>query len=304
MRRGWLTTSLAVPVLASAALTPWALRVAFAQAPPPASETQEDNIPADDLPSTDPAPSDAATPEPAGGTALDGGAPGRDGMIRVPGATFTMGSSDSKSPPNERPRHVETVAPFWIDRTEVTVLAYRSCVDSHACVRPAKSSASCTYDLGDPRLPVSCVHWRDAEAFCRDLGKRLPREAEWELAGRGARSGRWPWLGGSAGCYFASTLVSETTARTCTRGPSRVGAHAAGASPLGIQDLSGNVEEWTSDWYVENLAVGGGAASGAAHVLRGGGWLSTPSASRVTSRNWGSAIEAGPNVGFRCAKDG
>jgi formylglycine-generating enzyme required for sulfatase activity len=68
-------------------------------------------------------------------------------------------------------------------------------------------------------------------------------------------------------------------------------------------DLSGNVEEWTDDWYVESLGTGSAPRSGAAHVLRGGGWLSPPSMSRTTSRNWGSALEAGPNVGFRCARD-
>jgi serine/threonine-protein kinase len=224
-------------------------------------------------------------------------------MIRVPGATFGMGSSDPRSPPNERPRHVETVGSFWLDRTEVTVQAYRACVEAHACTLPAKSSASCTYDAGDPRLPVSCVHWRDAEAFCRAAGKRLPREAEWELAGRSPSGRRYPWLGAAMGCYYAATAVNEMGARTCTKRPSPVGAHPAGATPSGIFDLAGNVEEWTADWYVENLAHSGAPAAGASHVLRGGGWLSPPSAARMSSRNWGSSVEAGPNVGFRCAKD-
>ena len=67
--------------------------------------------------------------------------------------------------------------------------------------------------------------------------------------------------------------------------------------------MAGNVEEWTSDWYVENLSNGVPAVAGASHVLRGGGWLSAPSASRTTARSWGSSLEAGPNIGFRCAKD-
>jgi formylglycine-generating enzyme required for sulfatase activity len=82
-----------------------------------------------------------------------------------------------------------------------------------------------------------------------------------------------------------------------------VGSHPAGASVFGLQDMSGNVEEWTADWYVESLGPGPAPRAGAAHVLRGGGWLSQPTMSRTTSRNWGSALEAGPNVGFRCAKN-
>jgi formylglycine-generating enzyme required for sulfatase activity len=214
-----------------------------------------------------------------------------------------MGSADPHSPPNERPRHVVTVRSFWIDRTEVTVQAYRGCVEAHSCAAPIRSSASCTYDAGDPRLPISCVHWNDAEAFCRAMGKRLPRESEWELAGRGAKGRKYPWAGSATGCFLAATAVGELGARTCTKRPSPVGSHPMGATPSGIQDLAGNVEEWTADWYVENLAYADVPAAGASHVLRGGGWLSPPSAGRMTSRNWGSSVEAGPNVGFRCARD-
>jgi len=98
-------------------------------------------------------------------------------------------------------------------------------------------------------------------------------------------------------------LLNEQSGKSCQPRPARVGSHPGGASVFGVMDMSGNVEEWTDDWYVESLGTGPAPRSGAAHVLRGGGWLSPPSMSRTTSRNWGSALEAGPNVGFRCARD-
>jgi formylglycine-generating enzyme required for sulfatase activity len=213
-----------------------------------------------------------------------------------------MGSSNQRAPANERPARQATVATFWIDRTEVTVGAYRACVDAGTCARPSRASATCTYDAGDPELPVSCVRWTDADTYCRFAGKRLPTEREWEYAARGTFPTAFPWAGGAT-CTNAVTLVNEQSGRSCAQRPARVGTHPAGASLFGAQDLSGNVEEWTADWYVESLGPGPAPRAGAAHVLRGGGWLSPPSQSRTTSRDWGSALEAGPNVGFRCAKD-
>jgi sulfatase modifying factor 1 len=228
--------------------------------------------------------------------------PFQDGMLRLPGGRFVMGSMNPHAPPNERPARTVVVAPFWIDRTEATIGSFRTCVDAGTCSRPARTSTACTFDTGDAELPVSCVHWRDADAYCRSVGKRLPTEREWEYAARGTLATPFPW-GTLPACTNAVTLVNERSAKSCAARPSHVGTHPGGASAFGVQDMSGNLEEWTADWYVESLGPGPAPRSGAAHVLRGGGWLSPPSMSRTTSRNWGSAIEAGPNVGFRCVKD-
>jgi formylglycine-generating enzyme required for sulfatase activity len=223
-------------------------------------------------------------------------------MLRLPAGHYVMGSSNPHAPTNERPPRTVVLPSFWIDRTEVTVGAYRACTQAGACAKPAHTSSTCTFDGGDPDVPISCVHWRDADAYCRYVGKRLPTEREWEYAARGAFAMPFPW-GVQPACSNAVTLINEVSAKSCAPRPQRVGTHPGGASMFGVQDMSGNVEEWTSDWYVESLGAGPAPRSGAAHVLRGGGWLSPPSASRTTSRNWGSALEAGPNVGFRCARD-
>ncbi len=269
--------------------------VVFAQAPVDDGAEEPDPPSA---PTPPPAPTSTGS-APAGHTGL----PTRGGMIRLPGGRFTIGSADRGTAPNERPPHAVSVAPFWIDKIEVSVGGYRACVDARSCAAPSRASASCTYDLGDPELPVSCVHWKDADAYCRAQGKRLPREAEWEFAARGNLRVRYPF-GNASHCGVAVTLLHESTGRSCggTR-PARVGAHPGGASQFGVLDLAGNVEEWTADWYVESLAEGAAPRAGASHVLRGGGWLSPPSMARTTARNWGSSVEAGPNVGFRCAKD-
>ncbi len=228
--------------------------------------------------------------------------PEREGMLLLPGGRFPMGTGYPKAPSNERPQRVVAAAPFWIDKTEVTVGAYRACVEANHCARPRKSSAVCTYDAGDTELPVSCVRWQDADTYCRHVKKRLPTEIEWEHAARGPAGYVYPWGNRLPDCKLANTLVRDNSGRSCATRPWRVGSAPGNASIFGVVDMAGNVEEWTADWYAEHLSTVA-PRSGASHTLRGGGFQTTPLRSRTSTRDWGSAIEAGPNVGFRCARD-
>jgi sulfatase modifying factor 1 len=240
--------------------------------------------------------------------------PMQNGMLRVPGGEFVMGfEGGAPGEPNEKPAHIVKVAPFWIDRTEVTVEDMRGCVNRGACNVRLGTGPLCTFGRPEPRLPVNCVPWQSADAYCRVVGKRLPSEAEWELAASGGRSRFFPWGTTQPNCGLAVTLLNNRAGVSCsTRGPAAVGARPKGASYFGVEDMAGNVEEWVADWYADRYEVRpqprptmspSGPAFGVAHVLRGGGWMSRPRETRVTARSWGSPNEAGPNVGFRCARD-
>jgi formylglycine-generating enzyme required for sulfatase activity len=240
------------------------------------------------------------------------------GMVFVHGSTFTLGAGmppagpdhgettrvdlDGGTVPPPQLRR-EVVAGFLLDATEVTVAAYRDCVLQKKCEVPRQSSASCTYTAGVANYPINCVSFEQAQTYCRAQLKRLPREAEWELAARGNRPGFYPWGALAVGCHNANTLRSEVSGRSCSANyPLVVGSLPMNVSVSGARDLAGNVEEWVQDFYSEDVRHGAPRA-GTSHVLRGGSWLLPPSSAKNTARNYASAMEAGPGVGFRCAKD-
>jgi formylglycine-generating enzyme required for sulfatase activity len=224
-----------------------------------------------------------------------------DGMIRIPGGIFTIGSNDPKAQPWERPAKKAQVGAFWIDRFETSVAQYTKCVQQKRCVAPPGKSERCTFG-GAGDMPINCIRHQDAEAFCHSVGKRLPTELEWEFAARGTKPVRFPSGLSTTGCVHAATLRTESSGRSCTGDrPAKVGTHPAGRSVFGVEDMAGNVEEWTADFFEEQRGQAP-KARGSSFVLRGGSWLQPPSMARTTARNWGSAEESGPSVGVRCAK--
>jgi formylglycine-generating enzyme required for sulfatase activity len=242
-------------------------------------------------------------------------------MVRVPAGRFTMGSATGK--PFEQPPHEVTLTrAFEIDRTEVTVAEYQRCVQAGTCTQSGvhgrwatekaeveKRRALCTAaDPAKARHPITCVDRAQAEAYCAFAGKRLPTEAEWELAARGTDGRAYPWGNEAPGCERAN--VSQPPNQGCgsPRGTLEVGSLPAGASPFGALDMAGNTWEWVADGW-DPRAYSKGARSdpliptaGAQGVLRGGSWDFDPSMARATAR---LAFDRGAgelSTGFRCAR--
>ncbi len=199
-------------------------------------------------------------------------------MVLVPAGEFVMGSNrvdtdakamqyGSRKPwfANESPERKLSLKAFYIDKTEVTNEAYakfvsvtsrKPPVDWKDGVMPAKKG----------KYPVTNVSWFDASAYCKWKGGRLPTEQEWEKAARGTDGRIFPW-GGDFDIKKLNTLGEYG-------GTTPVGKFADGASPYGVLDMAGNVQEWTADWY--------GPYPGNTYddkdygerfkVVRGGGW--------------------------------
>jgi iron(II)-dependent oxidoreductase len=159
----------------------------------------------------------------------------------------------------------------------------------------------------DPRRPVCHVCYHEADAFARWAGKRLPTEAEWEIAAswdpaRGAL--RFPW--GNEDAMPRDANVDQLSFDT-----SPIGAFPRNVSPLGCYGMIGDVWEWTSSNFTgypgfESFPYREYSEEffGSEYkVLRGGSWATRPGAIRNTFRNWDYPIRRQIFSGFRCAAD-
>ncbi|WP_411574913.1 ergothioneine biosynthesis protein EgtB [Streptomyces fradiae] len=266
-------------------------------------------------------------------------AAGLPSEVLVPGGPFTMGCAPGDEPwalDNERPAHVRSVAPFFLDTVPVTCGAYRRFVDDGGYRDPRWWAPEGweqirRHDIGAPLFwrregggwlrrrfgvvepvpddePVLHVSWYEADAYARWAGRRLPTEAEWEKAARhdpvSGRSRRYPW--GDAEPTPDHANLGQRHLR-----PAPAGSYPAGASPLGVRQLVGDVWEWTASDF---LPYPGFAAFpyreysevffGPAHkVLRGGSFAVDPVACRGTFRNWDLPVRRQIFAGFRTARD-
>lgn len=242
-------------------------------------------------------------------------------MLLVPEGTFTMGSPDGQGGRSEHPQHAVQLSAFCIDRTEVTVAAYRACA---GCGAPA-TGRFCNWNVtGHAQHPINCVDWTQADAYCRTVGKQLPTEAQWEYAARGSDGRVYPWGDDAPGPTLLNACGSECAAmlhRLWLQGhalyagsdgygaTAPVGRFPLGVSPVGALDMAGNVFEWTADWNGNYRATPGppeenpaGPSEGTDRVVRGGGWVVMSSSGvRATSRSYGAVTDQTNYVGFRCA---
>jgi iron(II)-dependent oxidoreductase len=257
--------------------------------------------------------------------------------VALPGGEFLLGATpgDVFVFDNEKWAHPVRVAPFAIARAPVTNGEFAAFVDDGGyrrddlwsddglAWRRQASAPHPVYWIPDangwrtrhfdqvrplpPDLPVIHVNWYEADAYCRWAGRRLPTEAEWEMAAAAAPGGarrRYPW-------GDAPPAPERANLDAAHLGPVPVGALAAGDSAFGCRQMLGNVWEWTStpfapypgfviDPYKEYSQPW---FDGRHSVLRGGCWATRARLIRNTWRNFYTRDRRDVFAGFRtCAR--
>ncbi len=251
-------------------------------------------------------------------------------MIRVPASEFSMGSTsaeiidstvlceheplaatcDERSFGDELLQHRVKLSTFFMDRREVSVADYAACVRIGRCKAPP-------YDRGARRferssLPVTFVTWDDASSFCAARGARLPTEAEFERAARGANARRFPWgeLANDRLANHGRLGLDPTDDGDGFAELAPVGSFNAGRTPDGFLDLAGNAAEWVQDRYatqypdapVTDPAGPDAATATSARVVRGGSYESPMAWLRGAARGAALPSDRRPTLGFRCAR--
>lgn len=222
-----------------------------------------------------------------------------ENMAYVAGGTFRMGRDDGDE--YERPSHVVTVSPFFIDKFEVTCAAYQKFMDARGFAAP-QNWPNGRMPAGGEQLPVTGVSWVDANAYAEWAGKRLPTEEEWEFAARGQDATLYPW--GNTWKGDAANTLEASQKRVVA-----VGSFSQGASPYGAFDMTGNAWEWTSTQLAAypggHISDQNSQAGQQLMVIRGGSYESNNKQATTTYRmGWpaqGATTYA--QSGFRCVKD-
>jgi formylglycine-generating enzyme required for sulfatase activity len=227
-------------------------------------------------------------------------------MLFIRAGSFRMGSKDAKNYEfqvegnpiglSEEPVHKVTLPAFCMDRTEVTVASYRTCVTAGACSPPDSKDKKCNWSQpANLDHPIDCVNWSQAGAYCTWKEAALPSEEQWEYAARGTDGRRYPWGNRKPEWKFVGrawqvpeACADEMQSHTCP-----VESHPLGKSPFGVLNLSDDVGEWTEsrdcDYGTDRCSTG--------RVVRGelpGSFF------RAASRESSVESTAWPLLGFRC----
>ena len=249
------------------------------------------------------------------------------GAILIPPGAFVMGTDiepfygtaveHSKfAKLDESPIHAVTLPAYYIDRCPVTNAEYELFTQSTEYSPPSHwNGATCRH--GEENLPVVGVNWHDAAAYAQWAGKRLPSEAEWEKAARGVDGRIYAW-----GDDFEPSIPMDERdgvegntnngliGQALTDHLTPVGSRQSVSSPYGVDDMIGNVWEWTADWYRPYKGNRRRERDYGAKqkVLRGGSWLEVRDQTAEQYFRCANRLHAPPdyaanNIGFRCAQD-
>ncbi len=215
------------------------------------------------------------------------------GHLEVPGMTLIPAGKFAFGDPDEGTKEEIDLKAFYIDKYEVTNEAYKKFKHNH------------TFPAERATHPVAGITWHEADTYCKSIGKRLPKEEEWEKAARGTDGRAYPW-GDEFDKAKANTregLAPSSQQRSHdhsggkqdpeTKGTVSVGSYEAGKSVYGVYDMAGNVREWTDSWYDDKKVY---------RVVRGGSYLDDQDSVYTFTVRKSIPEDAKEYIGFRCAK--
>ncbi len=227
-------------------------------------------------------------------------------FVFVPQGEFIMGE-DKPEAGDTVPMHTVNLSSYWMHQAEVTNMQYELCVEADIC-SPPRIYEDFQYRYGNLfylDYPVVGVDWYQAQLYCDWIKGRLPTEAEWEKAGRGTEGDLYPWGQDEPNC----TLLNFDQCLNPPE-PNYVRSYMESVSAYDAFDLSGNVFEWTNDWYAEDYyALSSntdptGPESGEFKVVRGGSYLTPPADTTLVERTSLKPEEHSFDLGFRCVLEG
>lgn len=214
-------------------------------------------------------------------------------MVAVEGGTYLMGGTEeqgTESSSLEKPVHEVTLSDYYIGQTEVTQALWTAVMGSNP------SYFTSAKGFGDiVERPVESVTWDNCQEFITRLSEmtgrqfRMPTEAEWQYAARGGNKTQANKYAGSS-IIDAVAWYRVNSMDVGNKNPD-YGTHAVAtkaANELGLYDMSGNVNEWCSDWYgsyteeAQNNPTG--PETGTSRMCPGGSWGSLPAYCRVSYR--------------------